>query len=104
MTPAMTASLRMCPSRSIPAGKLGLTGRKRKGENHISESASGEIRIRAETIQASVDFDYFPYEVEENDCDTLAVVERIVPQYEYWMLQRELSLLDVQEEVSSQTL
>jgi lincosamide and streptogramin A transport system ATP-binding/permease protein len=37
--------------------------------------------------------------VEDKTQETSAVVDRIAPQHEFWMLQRELSLLDVEEEV-----
>ena len=50
-------------------------------------------------ISASVCFDYFPYRIEDESKDTLEVIERIVPDYELWLLQKELSLLNVDEEV-----
>lgn len=37
--------------------------------------------------------------VEDEACDTIRVTEGIVSRHEHWMLQRELSLLDVEEEV-----
>ncbi len=78
--------------------KLGLTGRNGRGKTTFLNLLMGKYEYSG-GIQAAVDFDYFPYEVEDKTCDTITVVERIVPQYEHWMLQRELSLLDVEEEV-----
>lgn len=77
--------------------KLGLTGRNGRGKTTFLKLLLGKFEYGG-SIQASVDFDYFPYEVEDKACDTIDVVERIVPQCEHWMLQRELSLLDVEEE------
>lgn len=78
--------------------KLGLTGRNGRGKTTFLNLLLGKYEYSG-TIRASVEFDYFPYEVPDQFCDTLAVVDGVVPQYEYWMLQRELSLLDVEEEV-----
>lgn len=78
--------------------KLGLTGRNGRGKTTLLKLLMKQYEYSG-SIQAAVAFDYFPYEVEDNACDTIAVIERIVPRHEHWMLQRELSLLDVEEEV-----
>ena len=51
------------------------------------------------TISTSVAFDYFPFEVTDYGMDTLELVEEILPDYEYWKLSRELSLLELEEDV-----
>lgn len=78
--------------------KLGLTGRNGRGKTTLLQLLMGKYEYSG-SIQAAVTFDYFPYEVRNKACDTIGVIEEIVPQYEHWELQRELSLLDVEEEV-----
>jgi lincosamide and streptogramin A transport system ATP-binding/permease protein len=78
--------------------KLGLTGRNGRGKTTFLKLLLGKYEYSG-AIRASVEFDYFPYEVEDKTCDTIDTAGRIVPEYELWKLQRELSLLDVDEEV-----
>ncbi len=46
------------------------------------------------TISASVNFEYFPFEVENPDDTPLEIAESIMPDFEMWRLTRELNLLD----------
>ena len=78
--------------------KLGLTGRNGRGKTTFLNLLMGKYEYGG-SIRASVDFDYFPYEVGDKTCDAIDISGRIAPEYEYWKLQRELSLLDVDEEV-----
>lgn len=78
--------------------KLGLTGRNGRGKTTFLNLLMGRYEYSG-SIQTAVEFDYFPYDVADNNCDTLAVVEGIVPELEYWKLQKELSLLELDEEV-----
>lgn len=78
--------------------KLGLTGRNGRGKTTFLKLLMKQFE-HSGSIQASVDFDYFPYEVKDLGRDTLAVVDEVASEYEYWRLQKELSLLDVDEEV-----
>lgn len=41
-------------------------------------------------------FDYFPYHIENENIRTLKIVENILGEFELWEVQRELSLLDVE--------
>ena len=77
--------------------KLGLTGRNGRGKTTFLNLLMGKYEYGG-SIRASVDFDCFPYEIGDTSCNTIDVAGRIVPEYEYWKLQRELSLLDVDEE------
>lgn len=77
--------------------KLGLTGRNGRGKTTFLKLLMGEYEYGG-AIRASVAFDYFPYEAADKAWDTLAVIEGIVPGLEFWKLQRELSLLEVEEE------
>ena len=51
------------------------------------------------TISASVDFEYFPYKVRDDSQNTIDVLGEIYPDFVYWQLQREMSLLEVDEDV-----
>ncbi|WP_135554683.1 ribosomal protection-like ABC-F family protein [Paenibacillus cymbidii] len=76
--------------------KLGFTGRNGRGKTTFLNLLLGKYEYSG-TISASVSFDYFPYRVDDEDQLTLDVVNGIVTDYEYWELQRELSLLQVEE-------
>ncbi|MBO9607450.1 MAG: ABC-F type ribosomal protection protein [Paenibacillaceae bacterium] len=76
--------------------KLGFTGRNGRGKTTFLNLLLGKYEYSG-TISASVSFDYFPYRVADEDQLTLDVVNGIVTDYEYWELQRELSLLQMDE-------
>ena len=78
--------------------KLGLTGRNGRGKTTLLKLMLGKYEYKG-TIQYSETFDYFPYETGDENQHTVDIVEQMVPQYELWRLQKELSLLDVEEEV-----
>lgn len=77
--------------------KLGFTGRNGRGKTTFLKLLQKEYEYGG-TISSSVEFDCFPYPVKDRGQLTLDVVEEINPLYEYWQLQRELSLLEVEEE------
>lgn len=78
--------------------KLGFTGRNGRGKTTFLQLLMGKHAYEG-TISANVAFDYFPFPVENQEQDTLAVVEEICPGVLYWQLQRELSRLALEEEV-----
>lgn len=78
--------------------KLGFTGRNGRGKTTFLNLLLGKLDYKG-SITASVDFDYFPYAVQQKDRQTIDVIADIYPDYEYWQLQRELSLLKVSEDV-----
>ena len=49
------------------------------------------------SISASVQFEYFPFEVKNPDDTPLEIAEAIDPDFELWRLSRELNLLEVDE-------
>jgi lincosamide and streptogramin A transport system ATP-binding/permease protein len=78
--------------------KLGFTGRNGRGKTTFLNLLMGRYEYSGK-ISASVRFEYFPFFVENREADTLEVIGGIVPDYVDWELMRELSLLEVSEDV-----
>ncbi|MEK4058142.1 MULTISPECIES: Lsa family ABC-F type ribosomal protection protein [Paenibacillus] len=78
--------------------KLGFTGRNGRGKTTFLSLLLGKYEYSG-TISAKVDFDYFPFSVENKENNTLDVISDIYPDYIHWKLMRELSLLKVSEDV-----
>ena len=107
--------------------KLGFTGRNGKGKttflNLLLASERSELQLLSSEylclpqgglcpterneikyeytgkISASVQFQYFPYAVPDRTIPMAAVIEQICPSYQDWELLRELSLLEVNDDV-----
>lgn len=78
--------------------KLGFTGRNGRGKTTFLKLLLGHYEYSG-TINASVNFEYFPYHIEDDSQLTREIIEQLCPDYEEWQLLRELSLLNVDEEV-----
>lgn len=78
--------------------KLGFTGRNGRGKTTFLKLLMGEYEYEGH-ISADVDFAYFPCEVPDERVNTAEVVETIHPAVLGWELKRELSLLEVSEDV-----
>ncbi|MBB6638397.1 Lsa family ABC-F type ribosomal protection protein [Cohnella thailandensis] len=78
--------------------KLGFTGRNGRGKTTFLNLLLGKHEYGGH-ISANVSFEYFPYPVPNKEDNTLDVVGGIYPDYVHWELMRELSLLDVTEDV-----
>ncbi|MFC3747160.1 Lsa family ABC-F type ribosomal protection protein [Paenibacillus sp. GCM10012306] len=78
--------------------KLGFTGRNGRGKTTFMNLLLGKYEYSGH-ISAKVSFDYFPFHVEHKEYHTIDVVEEIYPDYQHWELMRELSLLEVSEDV-----
>ena len=78
--------------------KLGFCGRNGRGKTTFLNLLMGRYEYSG-TISASVDFEYFPYVVEDKGLNTLSVLESVAPEAEFWQIQKELSSLSVDEEV-----
>ena len=78
--------------------KLGFTGRNGKGKTTFLKLLQGNYEYQG-TIATSVDFEYFPFEVSDISKNTIDVVEEVYPAYEFWKLLREMSYLEISEEV-----
>jgi lincosamide and streptogramin A transport system ATP-binding/permease protein len=78
--------------------KLGFTGRNGRGKTTFLHLLLGKYEYSG-TISANVGFEYFPFHGVDKGNNTLDVVGGIFPDYLHWKLLRELSLLEVSEDV-----
>ncbi|MCR8978389.1 Lsa family ABC-F type ribosomal protection protein [Brevibacillus laterosporus] len=78
--------------------KLGFTGRNGRGKTTFLNLLLGKYEYSG-NISANVRFEYFPFLVENKEHNTLDVINDIFPDYLHWKLMRELSLLNVSEDV-----
>lgn len=78
--------------------KLGFIGRNGRGKTTFLKLLLGKYDYSG-TISASVQFDYFPFEVADASKTTRDVIESVSPHCEDWVVSRELSLLGVREDV-----
>lgn len=74
--------------------KLGLIGRNGYGKTTFLNILQEKLDYRG-SINSKVEFEYFPYEIKNEEYLTIDVVEEIKGQFELWKLERELNLLKV---------
>ncbi|ODA40995.1 ribosomal protection-like ABC-F family protein [Desulfosporosinus sp. BG] len=78
--------------------KLGFTGRNGRGKTTFLNLLLGKYEYSG-IISANVRFEYFPFNVVSKENNTLDVISDIFPDYLHWKLLRELSLLEVSEDI-----
>ena len=78
--------------------RLGFIGRNGKGKTTFLKLLMGKLEYEG-SIKSPTVFEYFPFDTGDISRNTLDVIEGIHPDYELWMLCRELDLLDVDAEV-----
>lgn len=78
--------------------KLGFTGRNGRGKTTFLNLLLGKYEYSG-TISAKVNFEYCPFEVTNTENNTIDVIDNIYPDYLHWQVMRELSLLQVSEDV-----
>lgn len=78
--------------------KLGLTGRNGRGKTTLLNLLLGKYQYLG-SINADVTFEYFPYEVRDKNWLTIDILQEICPSAMEWEFFKELSLLDVREDV-----
>lgn len=78
--------------------KLGFTGRNGRGKTTFLNLLLGKYEYSG-NISATVNFEYFPFAVADRESNTIDVIESIYPDYLLWQVMRELSLLQVSEDV-----
>ncbi|MBE6885024.1 MAG: ABC-F type ribosomal protection protein [Ruminococcaceae bacterium] len=80
------------------AWRLGFTGRNGRGKTTFFNLLMGKYEYQGK-ITAAVDFEYFPYEVEDMSEFTISIVEQVAPEAQLWQIMRELNRLEVEEDV-----
>ena len=78
--------------------KIGFIARNGRGKTTFLNLLLGKYEYRG-SISSGEPFDYFPFKVTDMSQNTIDVLEHIDPDYEFWKVCRELSLLGVPEEV-----
>ena len=78
--------------------KLGFVGRNGRGKTTFLNLLLGKYEYHGK-IQASVQFDYFPYPVSNKNRLTADILSEVCPLAEEWELLRELSYLEVRDDV-----
>jgi lincosamide and streptogramin A transport system ATP-binding/permease protein len=78
--------------------KLGFTGRNGSGKTTFLSLLLGKFEYTGR-ISTAVHFEYFPYEVKDACKVTKDIVNEICPSYQDWELTRELSLLELSDDV-----
>ena len=78
--------------------KLGLIGRNGKGKTTFLKLLLGKYEYKG-TITKSVEFDYFPFEVKNEERMAIEIVNGIAPNVEDWQIVKELNLLNTDAEI-----
>lgn len=80
--------------------KLGFIGRNGKGKTTFLNLLLGKYEFSGK-ISDSAHYDYFPYEIHNTWMaeNTIDIIEKLKPNYVLWMVCKELSLLEVDDEV-----
>lgn len=78
--------------------KLGFLGRNGRGKTTFLRLLNGELEYRGR-ISSAVRMTCFPFAISDPSKETLTLVEEICPDYEFWMVCRELQLLGMDAEV-----
>ena len=77
--------------------KLGLSGRNGRGKTTLLNLLMGRYQYQG-IISSPLEFEYFPYEADLT-ADTIDVISSKAPDAQLWEIERELSLLKVDENV-----
>ena len=80
--------------------KLGFTGRNGRGKTTFLNLLLGKLEYQGR-ISSSVDFDYFPFPITNKTQPAIEIARTLCPDLEDWELQRETSVLGVEEEALS---
>ena len=84
--------------------KLGFIGRNGRGKTTFLNLLLGKYEYSGK-ILSSVEFEYFPFEVSNESEFTVDIVKEKskIEDYDYWKIQKELSFLELNEEVLYRT-
>jgi len=80
------------------AWKLGFCGRNGRGKTTFLNLLMGKYEYNG-TISANVNFEYFPFAVEDKTLSTLDILFSVAPEAQIWQIEKEISKLAVDENV-----
>jgi lincosamide and streptogramin A transport system ATP-binding/permease protein len=78
--------------------KLGFSGRNGRGKTTFLNLLLGKYEYSG-SISANVTFEYFPYEVKDQENFTIDIIREISPNSMDWEIIKELSLLSIEDDV-----
>lgn len=78
--------------------KLGFVGRNGRGKTTFLNLLLGKYEYSG-IISSSVEFDYFPFKIENKTSDTIEIINNINCNYDFWKLQREFSKLCLSDDI-----
>lgn len=78
--------------------KLGFIGRNGRGKTTFLNLLMNKYEYQGK-ITSNIQFDYFPYPVENDEANAYEIAFNIYPDIEYWRLTKEISLLEMDSEV-----
>lgn len=78
--------------------KVGFVGRNGRGKTTLLKLLLRELDYTG-TISSKIDFEYFPYQVQNTEQFTIDVIKDICPSACDWEIHREISILNVREEI-----
>jgi lincosamide and streptogramin A transport system ATP-binding/permease protein len=78
--------------------KLGFTGRNGRGKTTFFNLLLGKYEYSG-NISTQVSFEYFPYEIKEQENLTIDIVREMSPNSLDWEIMKELSLLDIDDDI-----
>ena len=78
--------------------KLGLTGRNGRGKTTFFNLLLGKYEYKG-GISSAVNFEYFPFDIKDQCEMTIDIINNILPDYIHWKLIRELSFLELSEDI-----
>lgn len=78
--------------------KLGFTGRNGRGKTTFLNLLLGKYEYKG-SISGGIIFEYFPFEIKDKTLKTIEIIDSLNYDYQMWELEREMSLLDISEDV-----
>ena len=78
--------------------KLGFIGRNGRGKTTFLNLLMGKYQYEGK-ITSNVEFDYFPYEVQNKEANAYEIAYYVYPYIEYWRMEKEISLLGMDFDV-----